>query len=293
MGSQTDPKDHRIRELGHLFKKTVSDSDAIVQDKALDALIAYLKAADAHVAGRYAKEVCDAIMAKCHIGRPKTKEKAQMVFILWVELEAVDACLDAMEKAIKCQDAKAVVLATDFMIQALSEFGPVIVSLNRIVKMLLEILDHQDLNVLASSKGLTLELCRWVGIIPIQFELYKKMSDTMKKELDVELPTVKGAVHAPRKIRSAPKVRGFLGLFPPKESAAETPSGKDEYELVDPVDILTPLKKSGFWNKVKSRRWTQRKEAVAKLTELASTKRIAPGDFTDLCPTLKKVYRNM
>ncbi|GKF31118.1 protein MOR1, partial [Tanacetum coccineum] len=39
----------------------------------------------------------------------------------------------------------------------------------------------------------------------------------------------------------------------------------------------------------KSRRWTQRKEAVAKLTELASTKRIAPGDFTDLCPTLKKL----
>lgn len=38
---------------GYLFKKTVSDSDALVQDKALDALIAYLKAADADVAGRY------------------------------------------------------------------------------------------------------------------------------------------------------------------------------------------------------------------------------------------------
>ena len=38
---------------GYLFKKTVSDSDALVQDKALDSLIAYLKAADAHVAGRY------------------------------------------------------------------------------------------------------------------------------------------------------------------------------------------------------------------------------------------------
>ncbi|GJV45829.1 hypothetical protein Tco_1430365, partial [Tanacetum coccineum] len=35
---RTDPKDHRICELGHLFKKTVSDSNAIVQDKALDAV---------------------------------------------------------------------------------------------------------------------------------------------------------------------------------------------------------------------------------------------------------------
>lgn len=88
--SITDPKDNRIRELGQysfivsdltfvwiciehcgcemmrcrftsiysfvlmlgpLFKKTVADSNAPVQDKALDALIAYLKAADAD-AGR-------------------------------------------------------------------------------------------------------------------------------------------------------------------------------------------------------------------------------------------------
>ena len=38
--------------LGYLFKETVSDSDVPVLEKMLDALIAYLKAADAHVAGR-------------------------------------------------------------------------------------------------------------------------------------------------------------------------------------------------------------------------------------------------
>ena len=42
---------------------------------------------------RYAKEVCDAIVAKCLTGRPKTVEKAQAIFMLWVELEAVDAFL--------------------------------------------------------------------------------------------------------------------------------------------------------------------------------------------------------
>lgn len=36
---------------GHFFKKTVADSNAPVQEKALDALIAYLRAADAD-AGR-------------------------------------------------------------------------------------------------------------------------------------------------------------------------------------------------------------------------------------------------
>jgi len=99
----------------------VTDSNAPVQEKALDALIAFLKGADADVGRwlcfflvefrflillsclifvnvllkllRYAKEVLDAIVAKCLTGRPKTVEKAQTVLLLWVELEAVEAFL--------------------------------------------------------------------------------------------------------------------------------------------------------------------------------------------------------
>lgn len=107
------------------------------------------------------------------------------------------------------------------------------------------------------------------------------------------------------------------------------PQEIDEYELVDPVDILTPLEKSGFWNGVvgfflclffedqqhcfnicyffnsprylifgifslqKATKWSERKDAVAELTKLASTKRIAPGDFSEICRTLKKVFRNL
>lgn len=42
---------------------------------------------------RYAKEVCDAIAAKCLTGRPKTVEKSQTIFLLWVELEATEVFL--------------------------------------------------------------------------------------------------------------------------------------------------------------------------------------------------------
>ncbi|XP_028090029.1 uncharacterized protein LOC114290352 [Camellia sinensis] len=62
----------------------------------------------------------------------------------------------------------------------------------------------------------------------------------------------------------------------------------DEYELVDHVDILTPLEKTILeWSVAK---WSERKEVVAELTKLASTKRIAPGDFTEIYRTLKKGY---
>ena len=42
---------------------------------------------------RYAREVCEAIVAKCLTGRPKTVEKAQIAFLLWVELEACEVFL--------------------------------------------------------------------------------------------------------------------------------------------------------------------------------------------------------
>ncbi|CAL5344938.1 unnamed protein product [Camellia sinensis] len=293
--SITNPKDHRLREFGPFFRKTVADSNAPVQEKALDALIAYLKAADADV-GRYAKEVCDAIVAKCLTGRPKTIEKSQMVFMLWVELEAVDVFLDAMEKAIKNKVAKAVVPAIDVMFQALSEFGSKILPPKRILKMLPELFDHQDQHVRASSKGLTLELCRWIGKEPVKSILFEKMRDTMKKELEAELVNVSRTARPSRKIRSEQDketeqepISEVMGSGPPEESVANAPQEIDEYELVDPVDILTPLEKTGFWNGVKAAKWSDRKEAVAELTKLASTKRIAPGDFTEICRTLKKL----
>ncbi|KAK9267215.1 hypothetical protein L1049_009635 [Liquidambar formosana] len=297
--SITDPKDPRFREFGPLFRKTVADSNAPVQEKALDALIAFLRAADAD-AGRYAKEVCDAILAKCLTGRPKTVEKSQAVFMLWVELEAVDVFLDAMEKAIKNKVAKAVVPAIDVMFQALSEFGAKVVPPKRILKMLPELFDHQDQNVRASSKGLTLELCRWIGKDPVKSILFEKMRDTMKKELEAELVNVTGTARPSRKIRSEqdkePEQEAAseaVGPGPSEDSAADVPQEIDEYDLIDPVDILTPLEKSGFWDGVKATKWSERKEAVAELTKLASTKRIAPGDFTEVCRTLKKLITDV
>lgn len=297
--SITDPKDPRLREFGPFFRKAVADSNAPVQDKALDALICYLKAADSD-AGRYAKEVCDAIVAKCLTGRPKTVEKAQMVFLLWIELEAVEAFLDAMEKAIKNKVAKAVVPAIDVMFQALSEFGTKIVPPKRILKMLPELFDHQDQNVRASSKGLTLELCRWIGKDPVKSILFEKMRDTMKKELEAELVNVSGTAKPTRKIRSEQDkepeqeaVSEAVASGPSDESAADIPQEIDEYDLVDPVDILTPLEKTGFWEGVKATKWSERKEAVAELTKLASTKKIAPGDFAEICRTLKKLITDV
>lgn len=294
-----DPKDPRLKEFGPLFKKAVSDSNAPVQEKALDALIAFLRAADAD-ASRFAKEVCDAIVAKCLTGRPKTVEKAQSIFLFWVELEASEVFLEAMEKAIKNKVAKAVVPAIDVMFQAVSEFGTKVVPAKRILKMLPELFDHQDQNVRASAKGLTIELCRWIGKEPVKSILFEKMRDTMKKEIEGEMGSVTGVPKPTRKIRSEQAkeleqdvVAEVIGPVSTDEATITGSLEVDEYDLVDPVDILAPLEKSGFWEGTKAVKWSERRDAVAELTKLASAKKISSGDFTEVCRTLKKLVTDV
>ena len=69
----------------------------------------------------------------------------------------------------------------DVLFQVLSEFRARVVLPKRIMKMRPELFDHQDQNVRASSKGLTLELCRWIGKDPVKSILFEKMHDIMVK----------------------------------------------------------------------------------------------------------------
>uniref|UniRef100_A0A453FSR5 VHS domain-containing protein n=2 Tax=Aegilops tauschii subsp. strangulata TaxID=200361 RepID=A0A453FSR5_AEGTS len=166
--------------------------------------------------------------------------------------------------------------------------------------MLPELFDHPDQNVRASSKGLTLELCRWIGKEPVKSILFEKMRDTMKKELEAELANVSGIAKPTRKIRSEQEkeleeeaVPETTGASTSEVAVPDAPMEIDEYDLVDPVDILTPLEKSGFWDGVKATKWSERRDAVAELTKLASTKKIAPGDFNEVSRTLKKLVTDV
>jgi len=60
-----------------------------------------------------------------------------------------------------------------------SAFGTKVVPPKRIMKMLPELFDHQDQNVRACAKGLTIELCRWIGKDAVKNILFDKMRDTM------------------------------------------------------------------------------------------------------------------
>ncbi|KAL3680081.1 hypothetical protein R1sor_023037 [Riccia sorocarpa] len=295
----SDPKDPKLKDFGPLFKKAIADANAPAQEKALDALIAYQRVVDAD-SGRYAKETCDSVVVKCLTGRPKTIEKAQTVLLLWVELEATEAFLDAMEKAVKNKVAKAVVPAIDVLYQAVNQFGTKVVPPKRILKMLPDLFDHQDEKVRASAKGLTIELCRWISKDTVKSILFEKMRETMKRELEVEVDNVTGLAKPLRKIRSEQlkEIEQEVSPEPTDQVVADDVSAAgvqetDDYELMDPVDILGPLGKTTFWEGVKATKWSERRDAVAELTKLASARRLAVGDYVEVSRTLKKLITDV
>ena len=64
----------------------------------------------------------------------------------------------------------------------------------------------------------------------------------------------------------------------------------DSYEFAEPADILSSLGKE-FWEGLGAKKWTERRDALAKLKSLASQPRLAPGDYGDVLRELRKIIQ--
>ncbi len=64
--------------------------------------------------------------------------------------------------------------------------------------------------------------------------------------------------------------------------------GMDAYDFAEPVDILPRLDK-GFWEGLAAAKWTERRDALRSLRQLAAAPRLAPGDYADVVRELRKV----
>ncbi|KAH7836086.1 hypothetical protein Vadar_032547 [Vaccinium darrowii] len=270
--SAADAQDPEPTASGPFFKDTIADSNASVQMVALKALTAYLNHVDSGVALRYAAEIYDAIIANCMTGGPEMVEKSQAVFMRWVQLGAMEVFLDAVEKALKNKLFEAVVPMIDTMGKALRIFGAMKVPTKRILKMMAELFDHEDVNVRTSSKVLTLELYEGIEIEPMK---------SMEKDLEGELVSLTGTPGPSHRIRSeedneleregVSEVEGGSGS---KESVTDAPLAID-----DAVKILDNWKNKKFGDGMKA----------AELAKLALTDGMAPGDFKEIRSTLKEI----
>lgn len=295
--SRWDNDDPNWRKFAPIVKKFVTDTNAIAQEKGLDAALAFVESSD--LAGKQAGDILDGLVAKC-IGAPKTKTKdlAKQICLMLCEIEVHERVIEELIKGLSHKNPKVISGCVNTMTECLRLFGAKVIKVSPLLKATMPLLDHRDKTVREEGKLLIIESYRWVG--DIMKQQLTGLKPVQLTELDTEFEKVAeaGKAKPERYLRSQMPVAGGAGNEDGGEGVDgegggvggaddEDEEDEDPYNLMDPVDILSQLPKN-FYELVEEKKWQLRKEALDALLPLTKNPKIAPGDFNDLVRVLKK-----
>uniref|UniRef100_A0A8C8GD66 TOG domain-containing protein n=1 Tax=Oncorhynchus tshawytscha TaxID=74940 RepID=A0A8C8GD66_ONCTS len=276
-----------------LLKKFVTDSNAVAQLKGLEAALAYVE--NAHLAGKTSGEVVSGVVSKV-FNQPKAraKELGSDICLMYIEIERAEVVQDELIKGLDNKNPKIVVTCIETLRKALSEFGSKIITLKPVVKVLPKQFESREKAVRDEAKLLSVEIYKWIRDAlrpPLQ-----GINSVQLKELEeewVKLPTT-----APKQSRFLRSQQALKAKFEQQQAAGgdeadgddddEPAPQVDPYELLEPVEILSKLPKD-FYDKIVTKKWQERKEALEALETLAKNPKLENGDYGDLVRALKKV----
>lgn len=276
-----------------LIKKFVTDSNAVVQLKGLEAALVYVE--KAHVAGKTTGEVVSGVVSKVfNQPKAKAKELGIEICLMYIEIEKGESVQEELLKGLDNKNPKIIVACTETLRKALSEFGSKIILLKPIIKVLPKLFESRDKAVRDEAKLIAVEIYRWIRDAlrhPLQ-----NINSVQLKELEeewVKLPT--GAPKPSRFLRSQQELEAKLEQ---QQSAGGDAEGGgddgdeapqiDAYELLEAVEILSKLPKD-FYDKIEAKKWQERKEALEAVEVLVKNPKLEAGDYADLVKALKKV----
>uniref|UniRef100_A0A4X2KWP8 Cytoskeleton-associated protein 5 n=1 Tax=Vombatus ursinus TaxID=29139 RepID=A0A4X2KWP8_VOMUR len=276
-----------------LIKKFVTDSNAVVQLKGLEAALVYVE--NAHVAGKTTGEVVSGIVSKV-FNQPKAraKELGIEICLMYIEIEKGEAVQEELLKGLDSKNPKITVACIETLRKALSEFGSKIILLKPIIKVLPKLFESREKAIRDEAKLIAVEIYRWIRDAlkaPLQ-----NINSVQLKELEEEwckLPP--GAPKPTRFLRSQQELEAKLEQ---QQSAGGDAEGGgddgdevpqiDAYELLEAVEILSKLPKD-FYDKIEAKKWQERKEALEAVEILVKNPKLEAGDYSDLVKALKKV----
>ncbi|KAL1785598.1 cytoskeleton-associated protein 5 [Sigmodon hispidus] len=276
-----------------LIKKFVTDSNAVVQLRGLEAALVYVE--NAHVAGKTTGEVVSGVVSKVfNQPKAKAKELGIEICLMYIEIEKGESVQEELLKGLDNKNPKIIVACTETLRKALSEFGSKIILLKPIIKVLPKLFESRDKAVRDEAKLIAVEIYRWIRDAlrhPLQ-----NINSVQLKELEeewVKLPT--GAPKPNRFLRSQQELEAKLEQ---QQSAGGDAEGGgddgdevpqiDAYELLEAVEILSKLPKD-FYDKIEAKKWQERKEALEAVEVLVKNPKLEAGDYADLVKALKKV----
>ncbi|KAL0879509.1 hypothetical protein ABMA27_003252 [Loxostege sticticalis] len=290
-----DEKSPEWNKFLGLIKKFVTDSNAVAQEKGLEAALVFVE--NCGHAGKTVGEVMSGIVAKC-IAAPKTKTKdlALQVTLMYVEIEKQEIVEEELLKGMEHKNPKIVAACTAALNTALKQFGNKVVAIKPMVKKIPVLLADRDKGVRDEMKALVIEMHRWIGaaiephIASLQAVVQQELRESFSAGGGGAVPTryLRSQQHRVRETAAADSTDGAA-----EDEDAETGGGDsgdmDPYDLLDPVEILSKLPKD-FYDKLEAKKWQERKEALDSLENLLKTApKLEPGDYADLVRALKKV----
>uniref|UniRef100_A0A1I8P7A2 TOG domain-containing protein n=1 Tax=Stomoxys calcitrans TaxID=35570 RepID=A0A1I8P7A2_STOCA len=277
-----------------LIKKMVVDSNAMAQEKGLEAALIFVE--NCGHAGKTVGDVMSGIVQKC-IAAPKTKTKdlSVQVTLMYIEIEKHEAVLEELIKGMEHKNPKIIAACVAATTLALKEFGSKVVSVKPLIKKLAPLMSDRDKSVRDEGKQLAIEIYRWIGAAMKQ--QISTLPQVTIKELEDEFDKLKGEKAEPtRYLKSQQeKQQQISAAAAENEDNGNDDDGDaggeeiDPMDLIDPVDILSKMPKD-FYDKLEEKKWTLRKESLEALEKLLTDNpKLESGDYGSVVTALKKV----
>ncbi|XP_048524005.1 protein mini spindles [Dendroctonus ponderosae] len=292
--------DEKSPEFGKylgLVKKFVTDSNAMGQEKGLEATLAYVE--NYVHAGKTVSEVMSGIVLKCLAApRTKTRELALQVSLMFVEIEKFDAVQEELLKGTEQKNPKIVAACIQTLTTALREFGIKVIGPKPMVKRIGVLFSGRDKAVRDEARAMVIEMYKWMGPGLKNHLAQANLQPVQMAELVAEFAKVEGQKGSPtRYIRSQQQKQAKLAAEAEdinddeeEETPDEGAEDIDPYELASPVDILSKLPKD-FYEKIEAKKWQERKESLDAVENLLKNPKLEAGDYGDLVRALKKVIQ--
>merc|ERR1739838_615471 len=281
----------------------VTESNELVRIKGVEAATLFVQNAPVSCASKTCSEVLAGIVKKCFNSKPKTKETAINLCLMYIEIDKQETVFEELLTGFENKQPKVVLACIEAVTLALSLFGHKVVPVKKVIKSFV----NKDKNVRTAAKVLFIELYNWLkeGIrASIQ-----GLNAVVVKELEAEWEKVTGKPEQTRFMRSQHKLREAYESKQTKqrrvnddndegdeEGAGGDDCDEDEeeeeeidpYDLADPVEVLSKLPKN-FYEQIESKLWKERKEMLVEAESLTKHIKLMPGDYHDFLKTIKKV----
>ncbi|SPO37750.1 related to STU2 - Microtubule-associated protein (MAP) of the XMAP215/Dis1 family [Pseudozyma flocculosa] len=295
--SDADPIFRTYARNPELIRAMVVDSNAVAQEKGVDAARAFVEFGG-NAAGRTREVVVPSLVEKC-LGstRAGTKKNALELVMLYAENEDVMGCeglTSDLLAGLKAKQPKVVAGCVAALKDLTRDFGHKQVKPNQILKKLPDIFAHSDKTVRAEGALLAQELYRCIGaaIEPT----ISALKEIQAKELRQQFEAIEGKSTPTRFLISQRAVVEAAAAAAPAaeadaggDAADDGAGGQDDEDDIDPYDLADPVDVFGSRDfpdnldeMLASKKWQERKEALeAVLKVMNSSLKMKPDSRFD------------